>query len=217
MAEELHPIEQELTEASEFDTDKKYKNRQDYLAALVRAVDRIDEEVFDNLSDEAADWLSNAVKAMNKKEDIEEFEDESGPEPLSDEEPALSDDEPTDDEIEGAEVEVAETSEGEEEAEEAEPAPKAKTTPKPRKKSEPTPTRADSITGELDKFGFVLGTKTSEAMAMLEQGARMKDVKEKFGDTFYTSLKKCVARGHVVTKEGSTITLTCKDDIKRKK
>lgn len=67
--------EHELVKATKF-KGEKYDDRQDYLAALVKVIDRLDENKFDNLSDEAADWFNGAVLALNKKRDIPDFPDE---------------------------------------------------------------------------------------------------------------------------------------------
>lgn len=67
-------IEAELVEASGFEPRRNYE-RQDYLAALARAIDTMEEDDYDKLSTEAQDWFNEAVKAMNKKKDLPEFPD----------------------------------------------------------------------------------------------------------------------------------------------
>ena len=67
-------IETELVEASGFEPTKNYA-RQDYLAALARVVNDMDEKDYDNLTVEAQDWFNAAVRALNKKQDLPEFAD----------------------------------------------------------------------------------------------------------------------------------------------
>src|SRR5258707_2352470 len=67
-------IEQELVQASAFEPRRDYE-RQDYLAALARAINEVAEEDFDALSVEAQDWFNDAVRALNKKQLLPEFPD----------------------------------------------------------------------------------------------------------------------------------------------
>src|SRR4029077_10869977 len=67
-------IEKELVEASGFSPRKNYQ-RQDYLAALARAVNEIEEDKFDAMSTDAQDWFNDAVRALNKKTTLPEFAD----------------------------------------------------------------------------------------------------------------------------------------------
>ena len=79
-------------------------------------------------------------------------------------------------------------------------APKASTTKAAGKKAAAKPAPSKDI------FGFVSGSKTSGAIAMLATGKHtMKQVKEKLGSTFYNALKAAQKRGCVVEKiEGGT-------------
>lgn len=70
---EIHKIEQEILDVTGFN-GKKYKKRQDYLAALVQEADDIDSEAFDDMSDEATDWINAGTEALRKKREIPEFE-----------------------------------------------------------------------------------------------------------------------------------------------
>jgi hypothetical protein len=71
---ERSEVEQELMDASKFKS-KNYPDRQDELAALVRACERMPDALFNDLSDEAADWYNKAATAMNEHEDIPDFEE----------------------------------------------------------------------------------------------------------------------------------------------
>ena len=66
-------IEQELMDASKFKS-KNYPDRQDELAALIRAVERLPDAKFDELSDAAVDWYNKAATAMNEHDEIPDFE-----------------------------------------------------------------------------------------------------------------------------------------------
>src|SRR5258708_3691996 len=81
----IDPIEQELVSVAQFVPEKRYRKRQDYLAALMRAVCDLPDPMFDELSDEAADWSCQAVDAFKAGTALPDFEiqqngsDESGP------------------------------------------------------------------------------------------------------------------------------------------
>jgi len=66
-------VEQELVTATNFVPEKKYRKRQDFLGALMRAVCDLTDEEFGNLSDEAADWSDKAVAAFKKDEPLPDF------------------------------------------------------------------------------------------------------------------------------------------------
>src|SRR6478736_5488027 len=90
-------IETELVKASDFEPSKKYE-RQDYLAALARRVNELEEDQYDELSIEAQDWFNAAVRSLNKKQDLPEFPDvEAAAEEPDEEEPDPTDDNPEDD------------------------------------------------------------------------------------------------------------------------
>ena len=63
-----------------------------------------------------------------------------------------------------------------------------------------------------DKYGYRLGSKTSEVIAMFEAGAKMADIKQRFGSPHYNVLKALQQAGHKVSREGGNFKLTHKDD-----
>lgn len=69
----MTPTEEELIEASGFKPHAVHKTRQDILAALVRAIDKMPEDDYDNLSDEAADWCLKATAALNNRKEVPDF------------------------------------------------------------------------------------------------------------------------------------------------
>lgn len=155
-------IEKELIEASAFQARRSYVDRQDYLAALTRAVDMLDQDRFDTLSNEAVDWVNAAAKAIRNKRMIAEFSDGA------------------------AAVET--------------PAP-----PAPAKISK-------TETVELDKYGIAVGSKNNRAAQMFERGAKMINVTNELGGTYYNLLRRLKRAGHDVSNEANgVIRLTHKD------
>src|SRR5882672_1313732 len=66
-------IEQELIDATQFVPEKKYRKRQDYLGALLRAVSDLPDPDYDKLSDEATDWCDTAVSAYKAARELPDF------------------------------------------------------------------------------------------------------------------------------------------------
>lgn len=215
-------VQKELVEAAGFEPTKNYQ-RQDYLAALARAVNEIPEEDFDGLSVEAQDWFNAAVKALNKKQELPEFPDAEA------EGNEAAEDNPTDDNLEddtsdeaveeappkkvakGKKPAKAEPPEGEVE-DEAEEAPPKKTKGKaPRKLEHPA-------VGELDHFGINVNAKGHAAAAMLEKGCRMADVTASIGGTYYNLLGRLLKDGHKLEKAANGyLQLVHKDNVKKGK
>jgi hypothetical protein len=168
-------VEQELVRESNFNSEKQYKNRQDYLAALLMATaDNISDSDFERLSNEAMDWCNNAAKARKDRKSIPDFE--------------------------GAELNGSNgvTTHEATVTEEKELTPSS-VPPKPKKKKG---LGRSGLTGELDKFGIAIGTKSSKVAAMFENGATMKEVKDTIGDTFYNLLVRLENQGHKIERSG---------------
>lgn len=220
-------IETALVEATGFEPTKNYE-RQDYLAALARAVNDLDEADFDSLEVEAQDWFNLAVKALNKKKDLPDFPDLEG------EDEAEADDS-TGDDTEDDTTDDAETDEAEDDAEEEAPEPPKKVVKiksrmlqeqeaakkpmvskkKPYNVKKLPPPNAS--TGEVDKFGQKLDSQGHKACEMLEQGSRMSALTEEIGGTYYNLLKKLVKEGHKIEKSpNGIITLIHKDGTPKK-
>jgi hypothetical protein len=246
-------IEQELIKATSFKAPKGgYKHRQDEIAALAKAAVKLSDDDFDELTNEAADWVNSAIKAINDKADIRDFaaddevpEDDVDPgdadqeddeEPANDEEADeadAEDDEKAADEADEAEDDVDHEAIEEDEFEEAtQAAKKAEKKPgkdeKPKRKRRPTKeelsavkTRYDNLTGEKDRYGVIIGTKTHDAVLMYEKGATSKQIQEalgegptKAGGRFYNILRKLNEEGHLVERfRDGTFKLTHKDDL----
>lgn len=227
-------IEQELLSATGVKKGK-FKDRQKLLAAVVKVVEKLPDDEYRGLSDEAVDWYEKAIESMNGSHEVPEFDTpeegdpedapdgdpEEGEEPEETEEP----DEPQDEDAEPEEAEepdaakeapTAEEPEAEE-AEEPEPEEKPKKAPKKapkakKAKAEPAPTRYDNLSGKKNRYGLYEGTILDDVVQTLEKGATMAEVKERHGDTKYNLVKRLEKEGHHFEKDGTKFTLFHKDD-----
>lgn len=177
-------LEDELTTAAKFD-GSKYTDRQNYLASLLRAIDKnVTPEGYDALTDEAVEWHHAAVDAMDHRKDIPEFPDYE-PDPITDA------DEPVD-----------------------EP-PVEEPPRRPKRSERVIPDYANLDPEKKDRFGITVGTKTSMAVAMYEKGCTAKDILDALGGRFYNILKQLAKEGHKVIKDEDTKVwqLIHKDDV----
>lgn len=261
----MHAIERELIKVTGYKARTKFSDRQDYLSSILNAVSKLDDDDFDNLSDEAAEWANAAVEAKNSKEseipdfdeigsasedeadddadsEADEADDDSGDDDEADDasdddtdsdddDDDSEDDEDTDEESAADDEPESDDDEDEDEPEEKpakkavskkaakpDPAPKLKPPPKPRKEKpkerKPHHTDEDVV---LDKWGCMEGSKNSQALGLFEKGATAAEVKEKLGGTYYNIMKKMVADGHTIEKEGAVIKIIHKDAKKAAK
>lgn len=208
-------IEQELLDLIRMkDEPEDYDSRQDYLAAITRAIDKLKEDDYDTLSDEAVAWFRAAVDAMNDKEYIPEFEDEDDHADEDDDRESEAEPDSGEARSKSSQQGVSDT-DGEGADHEAEVVPDKKASvakpkklkgrrpvaPRPAKKPTHAPTGHEDITGEKDKFGIVIGTKTHKAALMYEQGATARQVEDALGGRHRNILKELAKRGHVISKE----------------
>lgn len=197
-------IEMELLNSTRFKQDADaFDDRQDYLAAIVKAVDKLSADAFDELSDEASDWFNKSVKALNTKR------------PLPDFDPVNGNDEDAESSAKVRKAANAKMVEAEPETGEAGDEAQAD---EPAEKAIPKITKPKIINGELvkDRFGVVLGTKTAQAVALYNTptGATIKEIDEKVGGRHMNILKKLVTQGHRVLKlEHGRIQLIHKNDM----
>lgn len=236
----MHTIERELIKVTAFKA-RKFSDRQDYLKSILNAVSKLTDDDFNNLTDATAGWANAAVEAHNIKgrdlpdfdEVIPEDEDSEAEETAEAEDDAEGvtedpDDEATEDEPdeEASEDELPQDQEADEEPEPEEKPKRNKKKPPAAKKAEAstTGTAVRKSTSKLnrgsdedvvfDKWGAMEGSKNSQALAMFEQGATTKEVKDELGGTYYNILKKMVQNGHKLNKEGAVITLVHADSNK---
>ncbi len=220
-----------------------YRIRQDYLAALVRGIDKLSQDEWDNLSDDVVNWHIAAVGQMDKKRPIADFPETENAFAESfigseGEEDATISDKDSDGMAEAEETSLpapsvgskgntteSEDTEQAEEIKEKKPRgrPKKVKEVKPKKESEwpekfvnkPEPERYAKITGERDRFGITIGTKTSDAVAMYHtaDGATLKQVDKAIGGRHFNILGKLAKDGHKVEKlAGGFWRVTHKDD-----
>lgn len=212
-------VEKELTKLTKLKPDK-YDDRQDYLAAIARALERISNDDYDSLTDPAANWHKAACDALNDKEEVPNFDgtlsSAEGAEPEAEDAPSIEDDDP-----EAAE----DTLEDEPPAKKAKPTKAAKPAKvakaeKPEKPKKQRPqVDYEALTGEKDRFGVTKGTKTSLAVSMYNRkdGATVKQIDEATGGRYMNVLTKLQKDGHLVEKDGKFWKLTHREDIVKKK
>lgn len=193
---------------------KQKGDRQAYLREMAKSLDRMSDEDFDSLSDEAAHWYRKACDAAKAGDEIPDFEAAPLKKPKKAAPP-----EP-DDEAEGESEILAEA-----EAEpEAEPEPEAKRPArKPRgkkaKKDVPlkplAPRTYDDVSGEKDRFGTHIGTKAHTVNKLLEEGATAARIDKEVGGRFYNHMRALRKDGHLLEKLPDNIwKLTHRDDIR---
>jgi hypothetical protein len=208
----MSELQKELVSASGFEPTKNY-DRQNWLAALARQVNELPEVEFDALSVEAQDWFNEAVKALNKKKDVPDFEDAEETEAAADAEAEEGD--PSDDEIPAEEEtpppkKAAKGKKAQTKPDEDEEAPAPK-------KRVPAPKKPAAAVSGADEYG-VTGGKSQQAIKMLEKGCRMSDITEEVGGTYYNLIQRLTKDGHVVEKTGNgMLKLTHADKAKKAK
>jgi hypothetical protein len=163
-------IEQELLEVGKL-KPKTYPNRQDELADILRAIEKVPNKEFDTISDGAANWYNAAADAMNEHEDLPDFDQFEGSADEDDEETsddhdheadeaeADTDDEDDDDNSESEDPEGDEdndddddeVNEGSVEEDEADEAPPPKTKKRVSKESEDIAAEAEAKTKKKAK------------------------------------------------------------------
>jgi hypothetical protein len=200
----MSDIEKDILEVTQFEPPRKYDDRQDYLAALCRALNKLEDIDFNSLSDDSNKWFNDAVRAMNNRKDLPEF-------------PDLVETESEDTNTGGIQDSPAE--EGEAEVEKPKAAPKAehkrraKGTPPRKLEHAEINTEAATDTPQVDAYGVVKGSKNAAAVSMLEKGCRMSDITHSIGGTYYNLVERLRKAGHNIEKGANGhIKLTNKDN-----
>ena len=232
----MHNVEREIISITNYKVQRKFSDRQDYLKSLFNAIQKLGNDEFDELSDDAAIWANSCVEAYNsnKDGDLPDFDemgyqDEDDEGTISEESdnedelveaksPGVKDDNNTSgnsEDIDETEEEDGPEPELENDEDEVNPPKRSsKKVAKPTKvKSKKTPLKiikkkTDDEEVELDKWGCMVGSKNGRALAAFEKGATAKEIKETFGGTYYNILKRMVSHGHKLEKKGSVIKLT---------
>lgn len=195
--------EQEILEATHFDPPREYPDRQDYLAALCKAVNKLEDIEFDALSTEAADWFNDSVRAMNNKKDLPEFadteDDDEAEEVAAKPAPVKAMTEPKKAAVKAVEEKVIKR--------------RAKGAPARQLEHPKIDPQASIDNFETDRYGVVKGSKNAAAVAMLEGGCRMTDITASIGGTYYNLVARLMKQGHHVEKGANgMIKLAHKDD-----
>lgn len=196
--------------------ESSFKVRQDYLAALVRGIDKLSQDEWDNLSDDVVNWHIAAVGQMDKKRQIEDFavnkseevedaaEVETTASGMAENEEIVQLSSPVDDNRDSDNDKEPKPQEETEEKKPRKPkkAKAEKVKSESQYESRPEPERYSKITGEKDRFGITIGTKTHEAVKMYntEEGATLKQVDKAIGGRHYNVLQKLTKDGHKVEK-----------------
>ena len=208
----MSAIEKELLSVTKIKPEK-YDERQDMLAAIIRyaALDannksKISDSDYDNLSDESVAWIETGAKALDKKKTIPDFPDKESDNEHTEGEGTS---EELDEEAQPTHSQPKDAVEADDEGTEGE---QGQSTDSGTQKVKRQKTRYDGITGEKDKYGIIVGTKSAEAIKMFEKGRTMAQVTEAIEGTYYNLLRKLVKEGHLLEKlEGSVLKLTHKD------
>lgn len=91
----MNNVESELIRATSFKPRKKYADRQEYLKSVINAVAKLDDDDFENLSDEAAAWCNAAIEVINttKNGDVPDFDEINGADMSAEDDAEDADDE----------------------------------------------------------------------------------------------------------------------------
>ena len=190
-----HEIEAEILKATGM-APREYKDRQDYLCALLEAAYNLDQDAYDNVSDAVAKWCTESAIARKARKPLPEF-DGGEYEDHSEADPADLGNTVT----EPGDLVVLQGSTSGTSASGGKKKLKKATKPK--------------LTGEIDEFGIAIGTKHHKVVQRLTTGATMKDIKLEFGDSYYNLVKRMEKAGHHVEKNGLMIKITHKDKVKK--
>lgn len=232
----VDPVEHELLKATQFVPEKRYRKRQDYLAALMRAVCDLPDSQFDKLTDEAADWGCRAVDAFKTGGELPDFESSNGnghdkdhesPDPVPVEEPTPEPDEDEEESdetvIEAVEAEIVHEKpakkkpgrpKGSGAKDKAVKAVKAKVV-----KAKETKPKTPKVKGEsplakirrvgVNQWGVLRGSKSDTVCQLLsrEEGATMEEIKTATGHYHYNLCNRLKRRGFDIVKDGLRIYL----------
>ncbi|SRR5258706_2614143 len=216
-------IEQELIDAVQFVPEKKYRKRQDYLGALIRAIsDDLPDSEYDKLSDEATDWCEAAVSAYKEARELPDFPNgEMHEHDAIHEDHATVGDEPNDAQ-EAAEsdgdtggIAKDDKAEAKEKKKRGRPPGKGKTkvakaAKEPKEKKGRQPPRGSN------KWGVANSTKSDTVCRMLAQegGTTMKDIIQATGHAHYNLVNRLARHGHMIVKDGLNLRLIHMDEAK---
>jgi hypothetical protein len=98
----MHEIEREILEITHYKIQRKFSGRQDYLKSIFNAVQKLKNDEFDELTDEAALWANACVESYNRDKDAElpDFNEVGDPDDADVDSEDNGQEEPVDDEVE---------------------------------------------------------------------------------------------------------------------
>ena len=218
-------IEQELLDATGFVPEKKYKRRQDYLGALLRAVSELADEDYDKLTDEAAAWCDSAVLAHKASKALPDFENGATEHFESEHQTSSGEDEDSEAdtvasassyEDEGSSIEDDEKKEKKKRGRPKGSKAKVKTKDKDKvvkAKKEPREKKGKIASRGNNDWGVGNGTKSDLVCRMLAQegGTTMRDIVQATGQAHYNLVHRLQRHGHTVVKDGLNLRLFHKD------
>lgn len=215
-------IEQELLDATNFIPEKKYRKRQDYLGALLRAVSELADEDYDKLSDEAAEWCDAAVTAHKANKTLPDFENGEDHDPETEPEGHSTQYELASESAE--ESEGLPDEQGEDSTEPEKKEKKKRGRPKGSKgkvakakvvkiKKEPGEKKGRIPSRGFNEWGVANGTKSDLVCRMLAQegGTTMNEIVQATGQAHYNLVHRLARYGHTVVKDGLNLRLFHKD------
>lgn len=218
----MNACEAEILEITKLKPRKKYKDRDEYLIHLLRAVDGLPSDKFEYLlSQQTYNWYEQAAKAFKAYKPLPELPDT----PLNELRYPRDEEDYTPPQTKMPSTEehrgnIQAMLEAKEKADKAlEELKEATDKVKPKRHSkyrqpEPHEGARYYLFPELDRYGLLLGSQRQKAAEMFERGATMNDVKAVTGYTMYNLLRRLKELGHQVENAGGIIKLTHKDDIK---
>jgi len=201
MSNQVHAVEQELLSITNFVPEKKYRKRQSYLAAIMRAVDALKDDDFERLSDEAVAWVDSAVHAFKAGSDIPDWGATNGNGHAHED---------------GHEDGMLATAPPQDLSSEVSHSEK----PKRGRKAKAAPAEGEEVEVKvkaprkfkaqaLNRWGVAVGTKAAVVCDLISRpgGATMAEIKEATGQTQYNCINRLQRKGHKIVKEGLTISM----------
>lgn len=212
-------IEQDILDVTGFVPEKKYRDRQKYLEALLRAVVDADNDTYEKLDDDTCEWSIRAARLHKQGKELPDFAptSENGEDHDADQvsddlvQESTSSDAEASDENEGEGVDVDQ--------------PQEKKVPKKRgrkpgtkvkiKAEKPKKVAKEKVERTVNRWGRAAGTHADIVCRLLAQegGTTMKDIIAATGHARYNVVNSLQRQGHKIIKDGLNIRMIHKDDL----
>jgi hypothetical protein len=199
-------VEREISERTMV-SRRKGENRNTYLQRLTEGVNELSDDDFNTLSNDAQEWANLACTEYSAGQPITDFNKEVIKGNVGNEFPStkISEKLNVSDlvEDEGSEIKESEV------ITELNPVVKVNY---PETRNKEKKTRTSSGNGK-DRYGLRVGSKTSRAVELYEQGVKMCVVREELGCNYYNVLNKLSQQGHIIEHlDGGIIKIRHKED-----